>query len=261
MTVPPRAARAGLLSLAIGALIPLATLATPAAAHAQRDQCRYYANGRWYTCRVEDERRAERARAQARARERQREQLRQQLRERDRARVLERHRVLVRRRDDYRDAFAPRRQLSLQVGALRYDQNGRETIPMAALRGEWRLTRLLRGELGGAYGFGDLPRVTPAAGAGLVQAHALAATVGVLGELPTPVVRPYAGVAAGLFGRFDERGGERFVRPTVAFPVGVRAYLSPRLALRGEVRFRFDQIPAGSSATNTEFTAGLSVGY
>lgn len=255
MSVPPRAAvLAGLTTLT------LVALAVPRAAHAQRDRCRYYADGRWYTCRVEDGRRdAERARERARAQER----------EEERQRALARRRNAY-RRDDYRygDVFVPRRQLSLQVGALRYDENGRETIPAAALRGDFRLTRLLRSELGASYGFGDLPRVAPAVLPGLapslVRAHALAATVGVLGELPTPVVRPYAGVAAGLFGRFDERGsagGQRFVRPTLAFPVGVRAYVSPRLALRGEVRFRFDQLPSGASATNTEFTAGLSVGY
>src|SRR3712207_8035871 len=31
----------------------------------------------------------------------------------------------------------------------------------------------------------------------------LAATVGIQAELPTPVIRPYIGAAAGLFGRFD----------------------------------------------------------
>lgn len=252
MTLPPCAALAGLVTLT------LAACAVPRAAHAQHDRCRYYANGRWYTCQVEGARRGD---DRARARERQREQ--------------ERARAAARRRDaassSYGEAFVPRRQLSLQVGALRYDANGRETIPAAALRGDFRLTRLLRSELGASYGFGDLPRVTPATVPGLapspalassrVRAHALSATLGVLGELPTPVVRPYAGVAAGLFGRFDERGGERFVRPTLAVPVGVRAYVSPRLALRGEARFRFDQLPGGPSATNTEFTAGLSVGY
>lgn len=259
MPVPPRAALAGFLTLTLAALV------VPRAAHAQRDRCRYYADGRWYPCQVEDRRRDDARREAERARQRARQ------RSRDRARERERERAFVGRRDDYRyrDAFVPPRQLSLQVGALRYDENGRATIPAAALRADFRLTRLVRSELGASYGFGDLPRVPPAAVPGnvpslvpaLVRAHALAATVGVLGELPTPVVRPYAGVAAGLFGRFDERGGERFVRPTIAFPVGVRAYVSPRLALRGEARFRFDQLPRGGSATNTEFTAGLSVGY
>ena len=259
MPVPPRAALAGCLTLTLAALAALAALVVPRAAHAQRDRCRYYADGRWYPCPVEDRRRDDARREAERARQR----------ARDRARERERERAFVGRRDDYRDAFVPPRQLSLQVGALRYDETGRATIPAAALRADFGLTRLVRSELGASYGFGDLPRVPPAAVPGtvpslvpsLVRAHALAATVGVLGELPTPVVRPYAGVAAGLFGRFDERGGARFVRPTIAFPVGVRAYVSPRLALRGEARFRFDQLPRGGSATNTEFTAGLSVGY
>ena len=52
-----------------------------------------------------------------------------------------------------------------------------------------------------------------------------------------------------------------FVRPTVAAPVGVRIPFSSRIALRGEVRWRFDQHPDGDSAVNREITAGLSFGY
>jgi hypothetical protein len=163
-------------------------------------------------------------------------------------------------RDDWSYGGA-RRQLTLGVGVLQYDLGGSETIPLAALRGDWRLSRLWRGELGVSYGFGDLPRAPGTVGApGLVGAHVLAPTLGLTAELPTPYLRPYAGAAAGLFARFDDGGGD-FVRPTFAFPVGVRAYLSPRLALRAEARFRFDQQPTGVSAPNRELTAGLSVGY
>jgi hypothetical protein len=139
---------------------------------------------------------------------------------------------------------------------------------VGALRGDWRLTRHLRGEFGVAYGFGDVPRLIGAdaasvetPGTGPVGAHLLQSTVGITAELPLPYVRPYLGVAGGLFGRFDEEGGGGFVRPAVAVPLGVRVHLSPRLALRAESRWRFDQHPSGASAPNAEFTAGLSVGY
>ncbi len=225
MPVPARAALAGAAVLVTGVALAAATRD----AHAQRarDRCRYYADGRWYSCDSETRRtRIERSRP---------------------------------RRDDPYFGGAGR-QVTLGVGVLQYDLGGRETIPLAALRGDWRLSRLWRGELGVSYGFGDLPRVPGDPGTGLVNAHVLAPTLGLLAELPTPYLRPYAGAAAGVFARFDE-GADDFVRPTIAFPVGLRAALSPRVALRAEARFRFDQQPAGPSAPNRELTAGLSVGY
>lgn len=220
--MPPSPSRAPALLRTAAAL---ALLVAPLAAEAQRERCRVWSNGRWQECRVERRPSA---------------------------------------RDDGRmDGMVPRRQIALQVGALRYDLDGRETIPMAALRGDWRLSRVVRSELGLAYALGDAPRTVSGAGTppGPVEASLLAATLGLTAELPTPWVRPYVGAAAGLFGRFDGEGGTSFVRPTLAVPVGLRAHLSPRLALRAESRFRFDQVPSGRAATNTEFTAGLSVGY
>jgi hypothetical protein len=220
--------RAALVGSAALLVTGAALAAAPRDARAQRarDRCRYYADGRWYSCDARAERpRYERVRA---------------------------------RRDDYVFGGAGR-QVALGVGVLQYDLGGRETIPLATLRGDWRLSRLWRGELGVSYGFGDLPRAPGDPGGGLVDAHVLAPTVGLLAELPTPYLRPYAGAAAGVFARFDD--GDDFVRPTLAFPVGVRAVLSPRVALRAEARFRFDQQPTGASAPNRELTAGLSVGY
>lgn len=215
---------AALATVAAGALAALALTLPPRRAVAQRESCRVYRNGRWYDCTVEDRRREV-------------------------------------RRERHRWDGVPRRQLALMVGALRYDLEGRETVPMAALRGDWRLGSVVRSELGLAYGFGDVPRLPESSAAGPIGSHLLATTLGLTAELPTPWVRPYVGAAAGLFGRFDESGGRDFVRPTFAVPVGLRAQLGNRLALRGETRFRFDQHPSGASATNTEFTAGLSVGY
>jgi hypothetical protein len=229
----PVSARAGSRAALAGACAALlvtaaALAAAPRAADAQRarERCRYYADGRWYSCDVEQRRPT---------------------------RVTRTY-----RRDDSYYGGA-RRQVTLGVGVLQYDLGGRETIPLAALRTDWRLSRLWRGELGLAYGFGELPRAEGDPGTGLADAHVLAPTVGLLAELPTPYLRPYAGAAAGVFARFDD--GDDFVRPTLAFPVGLRAVLSPRVSLRAEARFRFDQQPGGASAPNRELTAGLSVGY
>ncbi|HEX6629740.1 MAG TPA: hypothetical protein VF048_01560 [Gemmatimonadaceae bacterium] len=162
-----------------------------------------------------------------------------------------------------RGAYQPvsSRQLSLSVGALRYDRADDDDFPMAALRVDWRLRRWLRSEVGLAYALADIPRPDATAGDDDINSSLLAATVGLQAELPTPYVRPYVGAAAGLFGRFDEEGGDRFVRPTMAFPVGVRIPFSPRLGLRVEARWRFDEHEDGRSSPDVEQTVGVSIGW
>jgi hypothetical protein len=173
--------------------------------------------------------------------------------ERDRDRV----RVIVRDGDRW---YGGGRQLSLMVGVLDSDFDNDESFPMAALRADWRLSRWVRSEVDATYAVGELESGAPT---GDVSTSLFTATVGIQGELPLPFVRPYAGAAVGLFGRFDEKGsgGERFVRTTTAFPVGLRLRFSPRLALRAEARFRFDAHPSGATAANVEQTAGLSVTF
>jgi hypothetical protein len=183
-----------------------------------------------------------------------------QLRRRCRSCERDRDRVHVVVRDGDR-WYGGGRQLSLMVGVLDSDFANDENLPMAALRADWRLSRWVRSEVDATYAVGELEFGTPT---GDVNTSLFTATVGVQGELPLPFVRPYAGVAVGLFGRFDEKGtagAERFVRTTTAFPVGLRLRFSPRLALRGEVRFRFDAHPDGATAANVEQTAGLSVTF
>ena len=98
-----------------------------------------------------------------------------------------------------------------------------------------------------------------------IDASLLTATVGLNAELPIPIVRPYVGAAVGLGARFDGDGetyeGDTFVRPMFAFPVGVRIPISPRLGLRAEARFRFDEQTDGRSMTNVEQTVGVSFGF
>ena len=183
-------------------------------------------------------------------------------RDRDRDRDRERVRVRVYRERASDRHMIPSRNLSLMVGALDYDYAD-DQFPMAALRGDWRLTRFLRGEMGVSYALGDVPAGDAA---GSTRNTSLAtATIGIQAELPIPFVRPYVGAAAGLFGRFDEggddAGGSSFVRPTTAFPVGVRIPVSSRLALRAEARFRYDQHENNTTAANVEKTAGLSFSF
>ena len=178
-----------------------------------------------------------------------------------RGRDRERDRIHVRvYHERYRD-LVPRRDLSLMVGVLNYDY-AEDNLPTAALRAGWRLNRFLRSELDVSYATGDVGAVPGSADVGGERNASLgAATVGIQAELPFPFLRPYVGAAAGLFGRWDEGDGGSFVRPTHAFPVGVRLALSPRIAVRAETRFRFDEHESGPSATNTEYMAGLSFGF
>jgi hypothetical protein len=203
----------------------------------------------------------ERREEERRDREQERREMEQERRERERERVRARERVTVRvyRDGDQFRRRPPSRNLSLMVGVLNYDFADDDNFPMAALRADWRLTRFLRGEVDASYATGDVP--ADVATGGERSTSLATATLGVQAELPFRYVRPYVGVAAGLFGRFDEGDGPSFVRPTTAFPVGVRIPFSPRLALRGELRWRFDQHENNSTAVDVEQTAGLSFSF
>ncbi len=163
----------------------------------------------------------------------------------------------------HRQSSAPWREATLAVGVLNYDFADDDNFPMAALRFDWRLTRYLRGELSLSYAVAQVD--DPAGEDDDINASLGAAIGGIRAELPTPFIRPYVGAAMGLFARIDDRdedeGGVRSIRPTHAFPVGVRIPLSERAAIRGEARWRFDQHRGGSTAVNIEKTAGLSFAF
>ena len=177
------------------------------------------------------------------------------------------------RRDDRRDARQgrsirisvergadrrPDREITMSVGALRSDADDL-TLPMAALRTDWRLRRWLRSELGVSYAIGTIDGQV----GGLVSSPSRAlqlgsATVGLRAELPNQFVRPYVGVATGLASRHEEDGA-KYVRTTTAFPAGVRILLGDRISLRAEARWRFDQLRGGGQNVLVEQTGGLSV--
>ena len=153
----------------------------------------------------------------------------------------------------------PDREITMSVGALRSDDDD-ETLPMAALRTDWRLRRWLRSEVGVSYAIGSTERLELD---GVISPDSRSlqlatATVGLRAELPAQYIRPYVGVAAGLVMRAEE-GGAQYVRTTMAFPTGIRFTLSDRVSLRGEARWRFDQRRVGGQAVWVEQTGGLSV--
>ncbi|MES3033806.1 MAG: hypothetical protein V4813_07395 [Gemmatimonadota bacterium] len=153
----------------------------------------------------------------------------------------------------------PEREITMSVGALRSDDDD-ETLPMAALRTDWRLRNWLRSEVGVSYAIGSTERLE-IAGVISPESRSLqiaSATVGLRAELPARYLRPYVGVAAGLVMRAEEDGAQ-YVRTTMAFPTGLRFALSDRVSLRGEARWRFDQRRVGGQVVRVEQTGGLSV--
>lgn len=172
-----------------------------------------------------------------------------------------------RRYDDRyrREWYDPVRQLSLSVGALRYDFANDKNLPMAALRADWRFASWFRGELGASYALGDLTTRNRQGDA--VSTNLMTGSMGMLAELPIPYVHPYGGVAVGIFGRRDNGSladnpdRQRTWRPTTAFPVGARLILPGGIGLRAEARFRYDQHRVGGTAADLERTVGLSFGF
>jgi hypothetical protein len=77
-------------------------------------------------------------------------------------------------------------------------------------------------------------------------------------EAPFARVRPFAGMAIGVHGTFEAEGGDRYFGPSTQVLGGVQVALMNRLALRTEARFRLDQLQGGSTANNTELTAGIT---
>jgi hypothetical protein len=153
------------------------------------------------------------------------------------------------------------RTVSVMVGGFTYDYANDGTTPAVAVHLGRRVLSNLELTGGIAYARPALTLMDhsgpdPIAREG--RGSLATATAGMNMVLPLGPVEPYAGVAVGLFGRFEEDGGDRFVRTTTAFPIGMRAPLSDRLGARGEVRFRFDEHPGGDSAVNSEMMLGLT---
>lgn len=146
------------------------------------------------------------------------------------------------------------------AGVLDYEF-ANENFTMFAVRADRPLSKWVRFELESS-----LARVEVQSSGGffdpdgVVQKSSLATvTIGFQARYRTEFVEPYAGLAFGIFARRDDADVVRSSQSTIAFPVGVRVFLTDRLGLRAEVRMRKDQTAFGvRSLTNWERTVGIS---
>jgi hypothetical protein len=153
------------------------------------------------------------------------------------------------------------RHLSILAGGFTYDFGGDATSPAAAVRVDTRLSRHLIGEVGFSYSSVPVTIVNnaePDPTSREARSNIMALTAGVQAELPLSFARPFVGIAAGIFGRFDPKGGDRFVLSTMAFPVGVRVPVTERVGARAEARIRFDDHQGGTTAADSELLVGLT---
>lgn len=157
---------------------------------------------------------------------------------------------------------APRRSVSLMLGGFGTDVSEGRTFGIAAARADWRLSRWLLAETGLSYARGEVEMANNGSGTPTYSMETTGlgtATVGVQAQLPLPRVRPYVGIATGLYLRLDKPGGHRFLSTTHEFPAGVRIPLSERLGARAEVRLRYDQQQFSGQELGAETTLGLSL--
>lgn len=157
------------------------------------------------------------------------------------------------------------RSAELRAGGLMYDRGGDATNLMLGLGVNWTLSRHVLAEVEGTwsesdgvyYDFANNPNQPLQA-----STHLATATVGVQAQALIGRVRPYIGIASGLFVRYDEQPlGDRFLSRTLAFPAGVRIDISDRIGVRGELRARFDTHQDGGSGTNLEQSVGLTLRF
>jgi hypothetical protein len=152
--------------------------------------------------------------------------------------------------------FGPKRALTLQAGGFSYDQIDADRSPMLGLQMNWALSPLVVSEVGVTGSQVSLPGVL-----GTDNRRVGTLTVGVQAQAPLPYVQPYVGVSTGVVREFDRVADGHTVRSTHAFPVGVRVPLSQHVGLRGEVRYRFDDLDGGRNVPNTERTLGVTVRF
>jgi hypothetical protein len=154
------------------------------------------------------------------------------------------------------------RAFTVHAGGFSYDLADGHRAPMLGARMDWALSPIIVAEAGASVARIEATHINPAqVGTPLAGAsHRDLATlsVGVQAQAPLPFVQPYVGVSTGLISQMDGPDGDYVIRPTQAFPIGVRVPLSQHVGLRGEVRYRFDELE-GMSNTNRETTLGVTV--
>lgn len=154
------------------------------------------------------------------------------------------------------------RTATVRAGGLMYDRGGDATHMMVGLGADWTLTRHVLVEVEATWtpvketwhDFAQ-PQTTPPTHTRL---HLATATTGLQAQAILGPLRPYVGMAGGLFVHYDQKAdGDRFPSFTVNFPAGLRADITDRFVLRGELRARFDVQQSGGSGVNLEQTVGL----
>jgi hypothetical protein len=152
------------------------------------------------------------------------------------------------------------RSFTLHAGGFSYDQAEGYRAPMLGARLNWALSPVVVTEVGASVARVDASRISPIQATGVENRDLATLSVGVQAQAPLPYVQPYVGISTGLITQVDRPSGESTVRPTTAFPVGVRVPLSQHVGVRGELRYRFDDL-AGVNRANREATLGVSVNW
>lgn len=148
----------------------------------------------------------------------------------------------------------PGREISVAVGAMSWDASGTGTAPFAAIRtsipfaGPWLLADFSMGYASLDEQFSNTnTRIGIAEGQLQVQ-------------YPPARLRPYFGIGGGWLHYFNNADGGRPATPaTFSGAVGIRLTVSPRVLVRGELRFRGWQQSGGSVFGNAggEYTVGI----
>lgn len=150
--------------------------------------------------------------------------------------------------------------VSLSAGTFNYEAGGERYYPFAVLRAHRELSRFF--VLEGAIGYTATQTWTPADGGALTARSPLVVSdVSVQFQFAVGPIRPYLGAGAGLVSRLAAQEPDgRFVRPSYAAGGGIRAKISPRLGLRGDLRVRLDMHP-GFTSVDYEQTIGVALRF
>ncbi|HIF07620.1 MAG TPA: hypothetical protein EYQ64_11930 [Gemmatimonadetes bacterium] len=150
--------------------------------------------------------------------------------------------------------------MGFAAGSFNYESSGDQGFPIYAVRFDQPTSEWARFEMGVSYvrpevqtdAVGNFDPALPSKYSNLVTF-----TLGLQGRWMLGPLEPYAGIAVGFFGRYDnDFDGRRFSSSTFAFPVGIRIWATDHIGVRGEFRFNQDghQVVTRS---DSEMTAGL----
>jgi hypothetical protein len=140
----------------------------------------------------------------------------------------------------------PSRALSISAGVFHYDLSGVAMTPMVALRADFPLGRALLIE--GGFGV-----ARPEAGSG-GRATMLIPEAQLHFQLPLGRVLPYLGVGGGA--AVAAQAGDVESAVTASAAGGFRAWLTPRVGIRAELRVR--GIGSGFEGAADEWTVGFA---